>query len=83
MDHLKDKCPLWSDNNWIHDRDVAIGALEAINQMDKEQPQVVLKFDPTQGINLEKVKHRLKPKLVFSIRYIICPKSRLVQFADA
>ena len=55
MEHLTDKCPLWSDSNSIHDRDVALGALEAKNEMDKEQPQVALKHDPTQGIDLDKV----------------------------
>jgi hypothetical protein len=44
-----------SDNNSIHDREVALGALEAKNEMEKEQPQVTLKHDPTAGINLDQV----------------------------
>ena len=46
-------CPLWSDNNSIHERDVARGALEAKSEMDKENPEVKLKHDPAKGINLE------------------------------
>ena len=46
-------CPLWSDNNSIHERDVARGALEAKSEMDKENPEVKLKHDPAAGINLE------------------------------
>ena len=56
MEHVKDKCPLWSDNNSVHDRDVALGALEAKNEMDKEQPEVTLKHDPTAGLNLDQVR---------------------------
>ena len=44
-----------SDNNSIHDREVALGALEAKNEMEKEQPEITLKHDPTAGMNLEKV----------------------------
>ena len=46
-------CPLWSDNNSIHERDVARGALEAKSEMDKENPEVKLKHAPAAGINLE------------------------------
>jgi len=44
-----------SDNNTIHDREVALGALEAKNEMDKEQPEVKMKHDPTAGLDLDKV----------------------------
>ena len=44
-----------SDNNTIHDREVALGALEAKNEMEKEQPEVKMRHDPTAGIDLERV----------------------------
>ena len=53
-------CPLWSDNNSIHERDVARGALEAKSEMDKENPEVKLKHDPTNGINLEQAAAGMK-----------------------
>ena len=46
-------CPLFSDNNTVHERDVARGALEAKSEMDKENPDVKLKHDPAANINLE------------------------------
>jgi hypothetical protein len=46
-------CPLWSDNNTIHNQDVVRGALEAKEKVQREQPGVELKFDPTQGLNLQ------------------------------
>ena len=46
------KCPLWTDNNMVHDRDVAQGALEARNAFNKDQPGLILKNDPTLGINM-------------------------------
>lgn len=46
------KCPLWTDNNLVHDRDVALGALEAQNALNKNQPGVILKNDPTKGLNM-------------------------------
>ena len=49
-------CPLFSDNNSIHERDVARGALEAKSEMDKENPEVQLKHDPAANINLEAAK---------------------------
>ncbi len=48
-------CPLWSDNNQIHERDVARGALKAKTEMDEAAPEVLLKHDPTAGVNVEKV----------------------------
>ena len=45
-------CPLFSDNNTIHERDVARGALEAKSEMDKENPDVKLKHDPLASIDL-------------------------------
>jgi hypothetical protein len=45
-------CPLWSDNNTIHESDVARGALEARSEMDKQNPDVKLKHDPAKDINM-------------------------------
>ena len=36
----------------VHDRDVAQGALEARNAFNKDQPGLILKNDPTLGINM-------------------------------
>lgn len=47
------QCPLWSDDKSVHEREVARGALEAKNEMDKENPEVKLKHDPAQGIDLK------------------------------
>lgn len=46
------QCPLWSDNSQIHESDVARGAIEAKNEMDRENPDVQLKHDPAKDINL-------------------------------
>ena len=37
---LAGKCPLFSDNNRLHESDVAKGAKEAKNEMDQENPEV-------------------------------------------
>ena len=47
-------CPLWSDNNAVHERDIARGALEAKNEMDKENPEVKLKHDPAKDLDLNR-----------------------------
>jgi hypothetical protein len=44
-----------SDNNSIHNRDVALGGLAAKTEMDQQQPGVALKHDPTAGLNIEQV----------------------------
>ena len=46
-------CPLWSNNEDVHERDVARGANEAKIEMAVENPEVELKHDPTEGINLD------------------------------
>ena len=46
-------CPLWSNNEDVHERDVARGANEAKTEMAVENPEVELKHDPTEGINLD------------------------------
>ena len=46
------KCHLWTDNNLVHDRDVALGALEAKNAINQGHPELILKNDPTQGLNM-------------------------------
>ena len=45
-------CPLWSDNSQIHESDVARGAIEAKNEMDRQNPDVKLKHDPAKDVNL-------------------------------
>jgi TRIAD3 protein (E3 ubiquitin-protein ligase RNF216) len=45
-------CPLESDNNTIHESDVARGALEARSEMDKQNPDVKLKHDPAKEISI-------------------------------
>ena len=45
-------CPLFTNNNEIHESDVARGAQEAKAEMDTENPTVTLKHDPTDGIKL-------------------------------
>lgn len=47
------QCPLWSDNNKLHERDVAKGALEAKKNMDEKEPSIKLKHDPTKNIREE------------------------------
>ena len=54
-------CPLFSDNNTIHERDVARGALEAKSEMDKENPDVKLKHDPLASIDLNAANTELPP----------------------
>ncbi len=46
------RCPLWSDNNTVHAQDVARGALEAKERVQRERPGVELKHDPTMGLDL-------------------------------
>ena len=38
----------------VHDRDVALSALEAKKEMEQDQPEINLKHDPTAGLNIEK-----------------------------
>ncbi len=51
-------CPLWSDNASIHESDVARGALEAKNEMDKQNPNVQLKHDPAKDINIDRARRQ-------------------------
>ena len=46
------KCPLWSDNKKLHETEVAKGALDAKKKVDLENPDIVLKNDPTKGIKI-------------------------------
>ena len=45
-------CPLWSQNDELHRDEVLRGGQEAKNIMDREQPDVVLKNDPTLDLGL-------------------------------
>ena len=53
-------CPLWSDNSQIHESDVARGAIEAKNEMDRQNPEVKLKHDPAKDINLAVGNHHVR-----------------------
>ena len=44
------KCPLFSNNNEVHEREVAQTALEAKNKMDEENPEV---SDDDEGVEDE------------------------------
>ena len=75
-------CPLWSDNAKIHETDIARGALEAKTEMDKENPEVKLKHDPAEGINLEQAagmkskKSKKNPNIIDNLQGII-PENNL------
>ena len=43
---------MWSRDEEIHERDVARGAKEAKEEMEKNAPNMQLKHDPTKGINM-------------------------------
>ena len=43
-------CPLFTNNTQVHENDVARGAREAKAKMDDENPNVILKYDPTSDI---------------------------------
>ena len=45
------RCPLFSDNNRLHDSDVAKGAKEAKKEMDKENPEVNLRVEAKEPSN--------------------------------
>ena len=49
-DPLPGKCPLWSQNDELHRADVQKGAKAAKDRMDRERPEVELKFDPTEDV---------------------------------
>ena len=51
------KCPLFSNNNEVHQREVARTALEAKNKMDQESPQIKLRHDPTADIQIPEEPH--------------------------
>lgn len=46
----KATCPLWSDNQTLHETDVAKGAFEAKAEIEEQEPDVVLKHDPTKDL---------------------------------
>ena len=45
-------CPLWSNNDDLHKKEVAKVALEAKQTVTEENPNVKLKIDPTSGIQM-------------------------------
>ncbi|XP_040566708.1 uncharacterized protein [Lepeophtheirus salmonis] len=44
-------CPLFSNNEKLMENDVARGAAEGIKEAEEDQPDVVLKHDPTIGVS--------------------------------
>ncbi len=45
-----------SNNDAVHNRDVVLGGLAAKAEMDAQHPEVVLKNDPTAGLDLNQVR---------------------------
>merc|ERR1719511_555072 len=56
------KCPLFSNNKEVHQREVAQTAIEAKKKMDDENPNGKLKHDPTSGIEMP-VNREQQPQL--------------------
>ena len=44
-------CPLWSNNAQLHTEEVSRGGAMAKEEMERQKPDVKLKFDPTDDIN--------------------------------
>jgi hypothetical protein len=45
-----------SNNDAVHNRDVVLGGLAAKAEMDEQHPDVVLRNDPTAGLDLDQVR---------------------------